>query len=55
MVLEQAGFTQVADQTAGWIGQSNPFGQVTAAGWQSAGYPIAQEAEEGRSWAELSS
>jgi rhodanese-related sulfurtransferase len=54
-VLEQAGFTQVVDQTAGFDGQRDPFGQLTNPGWSPKGLPVSNEPEPGRSWAELAS
>jgi rhodanese-related sulfurtransferase len=49
----QAGYTQVIDQRAGFVGATNPFGQVTEPGWQPQGLPVATEATEGHAYAEL--
>ena len=51
--LEAAGFTQVLDQSAGFSGSTDAFGQMKDPGWQTQGLPIAIEAEAGRTWEEL--
>jgi len=51
--LEAAGFTHVLDQSAGFEGSTDAFGQMKDPGWQTQGLPIAIEAEPGRSWSEL--
>lgn len=47
--LEQAGYTDVVDQRAGWGGAKDPFGRVTEPGWSAAGLPTATgpDAERG--------
>lgn len=47
--LEQAGYTTLADQRAGWGGVRDPFGRVAEAGWSAAGLPSAAgpDAERG--------
>lgn len=52
-MLEEAGFTSVVVQCAGWGGLADAFGRVTEPGWKAAGLPVANAAEPGRSWAEL--
>lgn len=52
-ILVSAGFTDVLDQRAGYVGSRDAFGQMEDEGWQTAGYPISIEPEEGRSYAEL--
>ncbi|NOY90128.1 MAG: rhodanese-like domain-containing protein [Deltaproteobacteria bacterium] len=52
-MLLREGYTTVVDQRAGFSGAGGPFGQVVEAGWQAAGLPVAHEALEGRSYAEL--
>jgi rhodanese-related sulfurtransferase len=49
----QAGYTQVIDQRAGFVGATNPFGQVTEPGWQPQGLPVATEAAEGHTYGDL--
>lgn len=39
-LLAQNGWTNVIDQRAGMDGARDPFGQVTEAGWKSAGLPV---------------
>ena len=51
--LVAAGFTQLLEQRAGYGGARDPFGQVAEKGWQAAGLPTSQQAEAGRSYAEL--
>ena len=48
-----AGFTNVADQRAGWDGARNPFGQITEPGWSRAGLPVEQGQPAGRSWDDM--
>jgi rhodanese-related sulfurtransferase len=52
-VLDQAGYTNLLDQTAGFDGQRDPFGQMKTPGWATADLPVATEAEPGRSWEAL--
>ncbi len=51
--LEQAGYTNVLDQTAGFEGARDPFGALTNPGWGPKGLPVATAAEPGRAWADL--
>lgn len=53
--LEAAGYTDVVDQLAGFVGARDAFGQMEEAGWQPSGLPVALEAEEGRTYEELAS
>jgi len=47
--LEQAGFTQLVDQRAGYEGAKDSFGAITEPGWSRAGLPVASgpDAERG--------
>lgn len=47
--LEQAGWTTVVDQRAGWGGSGGE------AGWSAAGLPSSTAAQPGRSWNEIAS
>jgi len=47
VALEQAGYTSLVDQRAGWGGTG------LEAGWSAAGLPSAQRPEPGRSWTEI--
>jgi len=51
--MEQAGFTAVVDQLAGFGGAADGFGRVSEPGWQAAGLAVSTTAETGRSWTEL--
>jgi rhodanese-related sulfurtransferase len=51
--MAQAGYSQVIDQRAGFVGATDPFGQVVEPGWQRKGLPVATRPEPGRSYAEL--
>ncbi len=51
--LVAAGFTQVADQRAGWDGARSAFGQVTEPGWLRAGLPAEEGQPQGRSWHDM--
>lgn len=53
-LLEEAGYTSVVDQRAGWGGAKNNFGQLIEKGWKDAGLPTSKSAESGRSYADLS-
>jgi rhodanese-related sulfurtransferase len=48
--LEAAGFTQVLDMTAGWMGRRDAFGEVTP-GWQAEGREVEMDAEEEQTYA----
>jgi rhodanese-related sulfurtransferase len=45
--LEQAGYTNIIDQRAGWGGSG------TEPGWSAAGLPRSTTAQPGRSWREI--
>ena len=51
-MLAAEGFTNVADQHAGWEGARDAFGKLTEPGWQPAGLPV-EAATAGGSYAEL--
>ena len=51
--LMQAGYTRVVDQRAGFEGARDAFGQLQEAGWRPAGFAVATEAIEGRSYEAL--
>jgi rhodanese-related sulfurtransferase len=52
VMLLRAGFTNVAIQRAGFLGTRDFFGHSDP-GWGLQGLPTSQQAEEGRSWADL--
>jgi rhodanese-related sulfurtransferase len=54
-MLAAEGFTNVADQHAGWEGARDAFGKLTEPGWQPAGLPREDGSPAGRSWADLKS
>jgi rhodanese-related sulfurtransferase len=44
-MLEQAGYTHVVDQRAGFEGAPDPqTGRIVEAGWRPAGFPVSREA-----------
>jgi rhodanese-related sulfurtransferase len=49
----QAGYPNVIDQRAGFVGATDAFGQVTEPGWQPKALPVATRAAEGRAYGEL--
>jgi rhodanese-related sulfurtransferase len=49
-LLEQNGWTDVANIRAGWGGARNFLGQVTEQGWSSTGLPIEQGEPADRGW-----
>ncbi|HHH30418.1 MAG TPA: rhodanese-like domain-containing protein [Polyangiaceae bacterium] len=51
--LIDEGFTHVVDQRAGYDGVRGAFGQIVERGWRGEGLPVAERAQEGRSWREL--
>ena len=51
--MEQAGFTAVVDQLAGFSGAADAFGRIAEPGWQAKGLAVSTSAQAGRSWAEL--
>jgi rhodanese-related sulfurtransferase len=54
-VLQQAGFTDMVDQRAGWGGTKDAFGRVVEPGWLAAGLPTASGPDATRGYASLSS
>jgi rhodanese-related sulfurtransferase len=52
VALMRAGYTNVAIQRAGFLGTHDFFGRSDP-GWGKQGLPTSQQAEPGRSWAEL--
>jgi rhodanese-related sulfurtransferase len=50
-LLQQAGFTNLVVQRAGFVGADGGFGGE--AGWGPKGLPTSRQAEPGRSWEEL--
>ncbi len=52
-LLEGAGFTNLAIQTAGWGGLVDSFGRVSVPGWKAAGLPTATQAEPGHAWTDI--
>lgn len=52
-LLEQAGYTAILDQRAGYGGAKDPFGRTVEKGWAEAGLPTSTQPEPGRSYAEL--
>ncbi len=52
VMLLRAGYTNVAIQRAGFLGTRDFFGRSDP-GWGKTGLPTSQQAEPGRSWAEL--
>jgi rhodanese-related sulfurtransferase len=51
--LAAEGYTNLADQRAGWDGARNAFGQVTEPGWSRTDLPTENGNPAGRSWADL--
>jgi rhodanese-related sulfurtransferase len=50
-LLEGAGYTNIADQTAGFDGAMDPATKkVAEPGWKPKGLPVSQEASADRSW-----
>ena len=52
-LLEEAGYENVRDMSAGWGGRRNPYGGEVEAGWQASGLPVALESEPGRDYTAL--
>ena len=49
--LQSAGYTNVADQRAGFEGAPDPMtGRITEPGWRPAGLPVARQASEGHDY-----
>ncbi len=51
--LLRAGYTHVFEQSAGWDGARDAFGQITEPGWSRAGLPVDSGDPEHRSWAAI--
>jgi len=51
--LAAAGYTNVVDMRGGFLGEMDPAGQVTCAGWQPRGLPVSREPAAGRSYQDL--
>lgn len=52
-MLMSAGYTEVVDQTGGFLGRPDPFGRPGEAGWSQQQLPVATQSEVGRSYEEL--
>ena len=52
-LLVNAGFSDVVEQRAGFVGARDAFGSVVDVGWQAAGLPVSRELEPGHSYDEL--
>lgn len=50
VMLEQAGFTSVAQQMAGFDGAPDPSTGAMVAGWRAQGLPVSQDAPAERTW-----
>jgi rhodanese-related sulfurtransferase len=50
--LTEAGYTDLLDMTAGFVGKKDTFGQVIP-GWQTEGREVTTESEEGQTYAAL--
>ena len=53
VALEAAGFTQLADQRAGWGGAKDSFGRLSEPGWSAAGLPSEAGPDAVRGYAAL--
>lgn len=51
--LNEAGYTNVVEQLAGYGGAKDSFGATSEPGWQAAGFPIEMNAEGGRDYESL--
>src|SRR5690554_5957885 len=51
--LNEAGYTEVLEQLAGYGGGTDSFGATSEPGWQAAGFPIEMSASEGRDYEAL--
>ena len=51
MALEEAGFSNLVEQKAGFMGCRDAFGQMLEPGWQSQGLPVSHESD--RNYGEL--
>lgn len=54
-MLEQAGYTVLVDQRAGWDGARDAFGRMQEPGWLGAGLPVASGPDAERGWDALKS
>ena len=54
-MMAAAGYGCVVDLRPGFGGARDPFGQLSEAGWEAAGLPVAHRAEPGRSYRDLAS
>ena len=52
-LLESAGYTQIADQRAGYEGAHDPATGRVEPGWRPAGLPVTRDAAPGRDYEEL--
>jgi rhodanese-related sulfurtransferase len=52
-LLEEAGFTNVADQTSGYEGKPDPQTGALRPGWRPGGFPVSREAAAGHAYADL--
>ena len=46
-ILVQSGFTNIYDMRGGFVGETDPLGNVTFAGWSERGLPVTQEYSPG--------
>lgn len=51
-LLQQAGFSELADLSPGWEGSRDPFGRVTP-GWSRRGLPVETGKPAGQSYADV--
>ena len=52
-VLSQAGYTELLDQSAGYLGKPDPFGRTAEAGWKQKDLPVDMTPEAGKSYEDL--
>lgn len=52
-MLQEAGFSDVIDQRAGFEGARGPFGNMTEQGWAPAGLPVEEGATPGATYADM--
>ena len=52
--LLAAGFVNVVDQRAGFLGAKDVFGRTTEAGWSALGLPVSHDIDDARSYCVLS-
>ena len=53
MILMEAGYANVVDQRAGFVGAVGPGGQIADPGWQPKGLPVSTTPEVGRDYEAL--